>query len=239
MTKLDSTEPNSSSEHVQTNGNVHIAWNGVRELCDLVRFVCSQSIWSTGGSMWRDAGLCAWLINVWCNWVDYFMTVQFSSCDVNEAWSCVSNIQSDRMDMVGTPMFNQIAKSTSWLSPAKLCGAAIPGGLKGEVITVYFSILLINVLLYCSNYAAWEKQKQIYLTSLCWALNMTLSAFAAERRRLQHGARSAPAHSYRSIFPTHRMLSSKTAGHRCCCQSMGQTDDGWTDARPLHRSRSA
>jgi len=38
--------------------NVHITWTGVRELCDLVRCVCSQSVWKR--SMRRDAGLCAW-----------------------------------------------------------------------------------------------------------------------------------------------------------------------------------
>ena len=47
-------------------------------------------------------------------------------------------------------------------------------------------------------------------------------------RPLHHGARSC-----RSICPTHRAVSSKPAGRRCCCRSMGQTDRR-TD-RPLHR----
>ena len=51
------------------------------------------------------------------------------------------------------------------------------------------------------------------------ALNMTLPAFAVERRRLQHSARS-----YRSISPARRVLGSKPASCRCCSRSLGQTD---------------
>ena len=51
------------------------------------------------------------------------------------------------------------------------------------------------------------------------AVSVTLPAFAAERWLLQHGACSA-----RSIYPAHRAFSSKPAGRRCCCRSMGQTD---------------
>ena len=43
---------------------------------------------------------------------------------------------------------------------------------------------------------------------------------------------TAPAAVDRSL--ARRALSSKPAGRRCCCRSMGQTD-GRTDARPLHR----
>ena len=50
---------------------------------------------------------------------------------------------------------------------------------------------------------------------------MTLPAFAAERRRLQHAVRS-----YRSPA-----LSSKPGGRRFCFRSMGQTD-GRTDGHP-------
>ena len=50
------------------------------------------------------------------------------------------------------------------------------------------------------------------------ALNVTLPAFAAERRRLLHGARG------RSLSPARRALSSKPAGSQHCCRSMGQTD---------------
>jgi len=46
------------------------------------------------------------------------------------------------------------------------------------------------------------------------SLNMTLPAFAAERRLMQHSARS-----YRSPA-----LSSKPVGRCYCCRSMGQTD---------------
>ena len=38
------------------------------------------------------------------------------------------------------------------------------------------------------------------------------AAFAAERRRLLHGA-----HSYRLISPSSSALSSKLAARRCCC----------------------
>jgi len=58
---------------------------------------------------------------------------------------------------------------------------------------------------------------------------MTLPTFAAEHRRLQHGARS-----YRSISTARMALSSKPAGRRCCCRSMGQTDgrtDEWMPRR--------
>jgi len=52
------------------------------------------------------------------------------------------------------------------------------------------------------------------------ALNMTLPAFGAERRRrLLHGASC-----FRSISPARLALSSKPAGCSCYCRSMGQTD---------------
>jgi len=59
------------------------------------------------------------------------------------------------------------------------------------------------------------------------ALDVTLPAFAAERRRLQL---VRVARSYRPISP----LSSKPAGRRCCYRSMGQTN-GRMDTRPLHK----
>ena len=31
-------------------------------------------------------------------------------------------------------------------------------------------------------------------------------------------------HRYRSVSPAHRVLSSKPAGHCCCCQLLRQTD---------------
>jgi len=45
------------------NGNVHIARTGVRELCDLVRCVCSQSVRSM--SMRRGVGLWAGQLTLW------------------------------------------------------------------------------------------------------------------------------------------------------------------------------
>jgi len=62
------------------------------------------------------------------------------------------------------------------------------------------------------------------------ARTVTLPAFAAERWRLLHGARSC-----RSISPTRRALSSKLAGRRCSCRSMRQMDK-WTDGRTDGRS---
>jgi len=61
------------------------------------------------------------------------------------------------------------------------------------------------------------------------ALSVMLPAFAAEHRRLQHGACSC-----RLISTACRMLSSKPTGRRFCCRLMGQTD-----AQPLHRPCSA
>ena len=58
------------------------------------------------------------------------------------------------------------------------------------------------------------------------AVNVTLPAFAAERRaaapaaqHLKRGARN-----YRSISPAPMALSSKPTGRRCCCRSTGQSD---------------
>ena len=72
------------------------------------------------------------------------------------------------------------------------------------------------------------------------AVNMTLSAFAAERRAaapLLLGARRC-----RSIFPARTALSSKPAARRRCGRMMGRADrqtDRQTDAQPLHRPCSA
>ena len=61
-------------------------------------------------------------------------------------------------------------------------------------------------------------------------LNITLPTIAAaERRRLQHGARS-----YRSYLRQTPAMSSKPADRRCCSRSTGRTD-----VRPLHRPCSA
>jgi len=66
------TELNSSSEHMQTNGNVHSVRAGVHEPCDLVCCVCSQSVQSRS----IDAGLCARPINARCNWVNWFSSLR-------------------------------------------------------------------------------------------------------------------------------------------------------------------
>ena len=59
------------------------------------------------------------------------------------------------------------------------------------------------------------------------ARNKTLTAFAAERRSLRHGGRSASACIDRRILP-------KPADRRYCCRSTGQTD-GRTDRRTPDR----
>jgi len=73
------------------------------------------------------------------------------------------------------------------------------------------------------------------------ALNIMLPVFAAERRRLQNNA-CQQARGYWLISPARRALSSKPAGHRCCCRSMGQRDrqtsDCYTDTVP-HSMRAA
>ena len=65
------------------------------------------------------------------------------------------------------------------------------------------------------------------------ALNMTLPAFAAERRRSQEISvdswYAAPRRSRLSID------ISKPAAHCCCYRSIELTDDRRTDTRPLHR----
>ena len=65
--------------------------------------------------------------------------------------------------------------------------------------------------------------KIIFVEPPSSVLNMTLPAFAAQRRHLLHSACSAP-RSYRSISPARRAISSKLASRRCSCRSMGQTD---------------
>ena len=65
------------------------------------------------------------------------------------------------------------------------------------------------------------------------ALNMTLPAFGAERRRLLHGASC-----HRSISLARLALSSKPAGCSCYCRSMGQTDRR-TDRRQRGTARFA
>jgi len=64
---------NLSSEHVRTNGNVHIERTAVHALCDLVGRVCSQS-------QSVDVTCAAVHANAWSNWVDQFRSGQFSLC---------------------------------------------------------------------------------------------------------------------------------------------------------------
>ena len=70
---------------------------------------------------------------------------------------------------------------------------------------------------------AYKLTKQVCVELYTLALNVTLPAFAAERRR-----------HYRTISPAHEALSSKPAGSRCCCRSMGQTGRQ-KDNQALHR----
>ena len=59
---------------------------------------------------------------------------------------------------------------------------------------------------------------------------MTLPRFAAERRRLQHVARS-----YRPIFPGHRTLDSKPPAAVSAVDRWDRQTDGRTDVQQLHR----
>ena len=72
-------------------------------------------------------------------------------------------------------------------------------------------------------------------TSRCW------SSFVGCRQDVTHfccwvpapaARRPQRARSYRSIFPARTALSSKPAGHRCCCRSMGQTDGQREGGKP-------
>ena len=92
---------------------------------------------------------------------------------------------------------------------------------------------------------------QLYVQPRTSAVNiLILSVFAAERCAAAPLLLSAPAagtrRRCRSISPVCRALSSKPAGHRCCCRSMGHTYGGRTegrvwrmDARPFYRPCSA
>ena len=73
----------------------------------------------------------------------------------------------------------------------------------------------------------WQDRKQIDIRHA--AVNVTLLAFAGERRR---------ACSNRSISPGHRAQRSKPAAAAFGGRMMGQTD-GQTDARQFHRPCSA
>ena len=54
----------------------------VRELCDLVGCACKQSVYEVSRWTGRMTKL---PVYAWCNRVDLFRSVQFSSCGVNEA----------------------------------------------------------------------------------------------------------------------------------------------------------
>ena len=56
------------------------------------------------------------------------------------------------------------------------------------------------------------------------ALNMQFPAFAAERRRPLHGARSAPAVIGRYFLPTERSAANTPATVAAWCRSVGRTD---------------
>jgi len=73
----------------------------------------------------------------------------------------------------------------------------------------------------CQQVVSYKQREQVCVEPPPSALNMTLPAFVAERWRLQHGA-----HSYLSMSPADRALSSKPAGHR----RRGRQTDGRTDA---------
>ena len=76
--------------------------------------------------------------------------------------------------------------------------------------------------------------------SLAKAVNVTLPAFAAERRCLQHGARSTPAVITRSLLPAAKGLAgNEPASGRCFCRSMGQTDGRPTVIEPAAHTMRA
>ena len=58
---------------------------------------------------------------------------------------------------------------------------------------------------------AYKLTKQVCVELSPLALNVTLPAFAVERRRLPHSTPAA------RLSPARRAIRSKTAGHRCCC----------------------
>ena len=88
----------------------------------------------------------------------------------------------------------------------------------------------------CLKCPVYQILGRFHIKNLYWlkppssALNMTLPAFAAERRCLQHGAHSNPLLSHARMA-----LSRKPEGRRYCSRSR----DRWTDNRPLHRPCTA
>ena len=92
----------------------------------------------------------------------------------------------------------------------------------------------LNALSLQRGYYEQQLHQQVCVEPPPSAFNMTLPAFAAERGRLQHGARS------------HRLISAADAGAQQQTRrpqlllSVDGTDrrtDRRTDARPLHRPR--
>jgi len=78
----------------------------------------------------------------------------------------------------------------------------------------------------------------VLIDSLPSALNITLPAFAAERRRLRHGALSAPAAIDRYLLPAGRSAANPPPA-AAAAERRDRQADGRTDASPLHRPFSA
>ena len=135
----------------------------------------------------------------WCNWVDLFRSVQFSSCALNDALR------------------------------------AVPYAAMNSPVWILIDAMSVtNGNHHHQQQHHWARS-QVCAERTSSALNMTLLAFAAERRRLHHGACSVPAASDRYLLLAgHRTLSSKPACCRYWCGSMGETNgwiDGQTDGR--------
>jgi len=98
----------------------------------------------------------------------------------------------------------------------------------GHLFSIVAALLSGSVIILLPWIVMSFYDKQVYVEPPPSGISMTVPAFAAEHRR-------APAArcSYRYLLQT-PALSSKPAGRRCCCRSMGRTDVG-----PLHRPCSA
>jgi len=106
----------------------------------------------------------------------------------------------------------------------------------GHLFSIVAALLSGSVIILLPWIVVSFYDKQVYVEPPPSGISMTVPAFAAEHRR-------APAArcSYRYLLQT-PALSSKPAGRRCCCRSMGRTDgrtlDRYIDPAP-HTMRAA
>jgi len=114
-----------------------------------------------------------------------------------------------------------------------ICIDQIVGGLITLFLLGLFLAMLLLVLRASNVHESRVlTDKQVCVERLSSALNTTLSEFAAERRRLQHGPRSAPAAVDRYLLPARHAAGNSSAAVAAVSQRDIQTDRR-TDGRTL------